>query len=72
MVGDGKSVLFWEDVWCGDQPLKVDFSRLFKLAKAKNSLVFEVARNNSFVEVQWDNVFSRLLLDRERERERHG
>lgn len=28
-IGNGKSIMFWEDVWCGSRPLKVDFPRLF-------------------------------------------
>jgi len=28
-------VLFWHDVWCGDQPLKVQFLDLFRMACLK-------------------------------------
>jgi hypothetical protein len=30
-VGDGSQVLFWHDVWCGEQPLKNIFLELFSL-----------------------------------------
>ncbi|KAK5786819.1 hypothetical protein PVK06_041465 [Gossypium arboreum] len=65
VLGNGESMLFREDVWCGNWSLKVEFPRLFRLATGKNSLVYEVATNNNFEEVQWDKVFSRKLLDRE-------
>ncbi|TYG99882.1 hypothetical protein ES288_A10G231800v1 [Gossypium darwinii] len=65
VIGNGKSVLFWEDVWCRNLSLKVEFPRLFRLATVKNSLVYEVATNNRFEEVQWDRDFSRKLLDKE-------
>ncbi|KAK5819456.1 hypothetical protein PVK06_024457 [Gossypium arboreum] len=61
-----KSVLFWEDVWCGDKTLKEEFPKLFRLALKKNCFVKDVARNNSFEEVHWESVFSRKLLDREK------
>ncbi|KAH1063332.1 hypothetical protein J1N35_028319 [Gossypium stocksii] len=51
VIGNGKSVLFWEDIWCGIRPLKVEFPRLFKLATVKNIVVKDVAKNNGFEEV---------------------
>ncbi|GJV19995.1 RNA-directed DNA polymerase, eukaryota, reverse transcriptase zinc-binding domain protein [Tanacetum coccineum] len=30
-VGDGRQTKFWEELWIGDRPLKVEFSRIFKL-----------------------------------------
>lgn len=65
VIGNTKSVLFWEYVWYKNRPLKVEFSRLYILATIKNSLVKDVATNNSFEEVPWEKVFSRKLLDRE-------
>ena len=42
MVGDGTRISFWEDTWCGDRPLYVDFPSLFVLACAKRAKVAEV------------------------------
>ncbi|KAK5834294.1 hypothetical protein PVK06_018171 [Gossypium arboreum] len=38
-IGNGKSTLFWWDIWCGNQPLKLLFLRLFRLAKNKVSTI---------------------------------
>jgi hypothetical protein len=35
-VGDGSKVLFWHDVWCGEQLLKNLFLELFTIACAKD------------------------------------
>ncbi|KAG8493932.1 hypothetical protein CXB51_011284 [Gossypium anomalum] len=42
-----------------------DFPRLFRLAKSKNSSVFDYSLNNGFCNVKWDELFVRPLLDRE-------
>ena len=36
MVGNGISTRFWYDVWCGNQPLNVQFPRIFCLDLDKN------------------------------------
>lgn len=28
-IGNGKSMMFWVDIWCGNDPLKLDFPRYF-------------------------------------------
>ncbi|TYH19946.1 hypothetical protein ES288_A05G392700v1 [Gossypium darwinii] len=65
LVGNGHSILFWEDVWCGDRPLRVEFPRLFRLALNKNGLVKDFSMSNGFMEVNWADFFSRPQLDRE-------
>jgi hypothetical protein len=40
-VKDGSKVLFWHDVWCGEQPLKVLFPNLFIFSCGKNVWVAE-------------------------------
>ena len=34
-VRNGATVFFWHDTWCGDQPLKVLFPSLFRLARLR-------------------------------------
>jgi hypothetical protein len=36
-VGNGSRVLFWQDVWCGELPLKTLFPALFNIACAKEA-----------------------------------
>lgn len=40
-VGNGRRVMFWEDIWCGDRTLKQDFPDLFNLATDPRSRVVE-------------------------------
>ena len=40
-VGNGSRVLFWQDVWCGEQPLMNAFPALFTIACAKEAWVEE-------------------------------
>jgi len=44
-VKEGSRVLFWHDVWCGDCPLKTQFSNLFRITHFKNATIQVVARN---------------------------
>lgn len=48
VIRNEHSVLFWEDVWCGNKPFKVEFLRLYRLVKERNCLVKDVVINNSF------------------------
>lgn len=64
-IGNGKSILFCKDIWCGNRPLKVVFPRMFRLAIVNNIVVKDVARNKGFEEVYWRDVFLRKLLHRE-------
>jgi hypothetical protein len=38
-VGDGTRIRFWQDVWCGDRPLKESFPVLFRIARNKEAWV---------------------------------
>jgi hypothetical protein len=38
-VGIGSKVRFWQDIWCGDQPLKHAFPSLFSIARYKEAWV---------------------------------
>ncbi|XP_071694715.1 uncharacterized protein [Rutidosis leptorrhynchoides] len=38
-IGDGRSTLFWEEVWCGSEALKNVFPRIFRLEQDKNASI---------------------------------
>ncbi|WVZ61813.1 hypothetical protein U9M48_011628 [Paspalum notatum var. saurae] len=45
-IGDGTQVRFWEDTWCGDQPLKISYPSLFNIVRKKGATVAEVISSN--------------------------
>jgi hypothetical protein len=58
-VGDGSQISFWHDIWCGDQPLKVSYPELYRIARNKEAWVSD---NMQILneEVHWNvNFFSR-------------
>ena len=42
VVGDGKRIQFWEDLWWGDQPLGSQYPRLFRVVTDKNILISSI------------------------------
>ncbi|RVW55305.1 hypothetical protein CK203_089047 [Vitis vinifera] len=44
VVGNGKRIKFWKDIWCGNEPLCVFFPSLFALAVSKDAWVKDVWR----------------------------
>ena len=38
-VGDGSLICFWDDVWCGEEPLKLAYSELYHIACVKEEPV---------------------------------
>ncbi|GKE02143.1 hypothetical protein Tco_1390126, partial [Tanacetum coccineum] len=50
--GDGNSIMFWDESWCGDRPLKVLFSRVYAFDREKLCTVAQ--RINS---IDWNNAF---------------
>ncbi|PWA37851.1 hypothetical protein CTI12_AA586680 [Artemisia annua] len=44
-IGNGASTRFWVDIWCGVQPLKVLFPRIFLLDLNKNCYVSDRIRS---------------------------
>nr|GEV54749.1 hypothetical protein [Tanacetum cinerariifolium] len=38
-IGNGLSTRFWEDTWCGIQPLKLQFPRIYMLETIKNCFI---------------------------------
>ncbi|KAG8045880.1 hypothetical protein GUJ93_ZPchr0008g13589 [Zizania palustris] len=59
LVGDGRRVRFWEDIWVGDFPLRVSFAPLFDICADPGVLVYEARRND------WDVGFRRSLTQSE-------
>lgn len=39
VLGDGSTIRFWTDSWCGVQPLSTKFKRLFALETKKDCLI---------------------------------
>ena len=37
LVGDDKRVRFWEDTWCGQNPLCITFPALYSIANSKGA-----------------------------------
>ncbi|MBA0700632.1 hypothetical protein Goari_005670 [Gossypium aridum] len=66
-VGNGRTTMFWVDIWCGNCPLKLEFPRLFRLVRQKGSMVANYSRNNVFNRLKWSELFTRSLLEREEE-----
>ncbi|KAL6332087.1 hypothetical protein AAG906_020768 [Vitis piasezkii] len=61
VVGDGEIIWFWEDSWWGDQPLGVQYPKLFRVVTDKNihiSSIFGSTRPFS-----WNSNFRRNLSD---------
>ncbi|KAK8701947.1 hypothetical protein V6N13_020322 [Hibiscus sabdariffa] len=65
-LGNGRVALFWEDWWCGNKPLRCSFPRLYKLSSAKGRTMFEVVKGKSLFNIEWKDMFTRPLLDREK------
>ncbi|WVZ95111.1 hypothetical protein U9M48_040913 [Paspalum notatum var. saurae] len=42
VIGDGTQVRFWEDIWCGNCPLKFSYPSLFNIVRKKEATVAEV------------------------------
>ena len=61
-LGDGYKIKFWEDVWCGETPLRVSFPSLYALAILKGVMVLEVWEVSGGVGV-WNPRFNRAFND---------
>ncbi|PWA46663.1 reverse transcriptase domain, Reverse transcriptase zinc-binding domain protein [Artemisia annua] len=55
IVGDGKTLRFWIDLWIGDEPLKDAFPILFRLEKCKDVLIMKrVNLSGEVKNLKWD------------------
>ena len=68
IIGNGRNVKFWKDLWCEDQTLKDDFPNLFLLAVNKEEWVFDAWKESREVD-SWNPLFSRHFNDWELEEE---
>jgi hypothetical protein len=62
ILGNGSSIRFWADVWCGEMPLKEAFPVLYDIARDKDALVAAHLglENGSY---QWDVSLFRAAHD---------
>ena len=65
-IGNGSGVLFWQDVWCREQPLMNVFLALFTIACAKEAWV-EENMNSVNGAIHWNVLFIRPVHDWELE-----
>ncbi|WJZ81407.1 hypothetical protein VitviT2T_001252 [Vitis vinifera] len=63
VVGDGERIRFWEDLWWGDQPLRSQYPRLFRVVTNKNILISSIL--GSARPFSWNFSFHRNLSDSE-------
>ena len=61
VVGDGERIRFWEDLWWGDQPLRSQYPRLFRVVTNKNILISSIL--GSTHPFSWNFNFRRNLSD---------
>lgn len=62
VVGDGRQVKFWEDLWCGERVLKLNFPGVFDLVGDPSSSVvanYSVSGGG----IVWNLVLRRNLQD---------
>jgi hypothetical protein len=65
-VGDGSRIKFWHAHWCGDQPLKLSFPELYRLARYPEATVAESMQFQG-ASIHWDIAFIRAVKDWELE-----
>ncbi|GJT73535.1 RNA-directed DNA polymerase, eukaryota, reverse transcriptase zinc-binding domain protein [Tanacetum coccineum] len=53
-IGNGASTRFWEDTWCGNSPLKLQFPRIYNLDTDRNCLI------SNRIPFNWSSVLRRL------------
>ena len=66
ILGDGDRIGFWEDIWCGENPLCASFPTLYVVAASKGAKVGEVWKTTEDGG-GWNKRFIRLFNDWELE-----
>ncbi|KAE8731452.1 hypothetical protein F3Y22_tig00002840pilonHSYRG01365 [Hibiscus syriacus] len=65
VVGDGKSLLFWEDVWFGESALRSRYPRIYRLVLRKYITVCDMISAGEWQNLDTTALFERQLLVRE-------
>nr|GEW67336.1 hypothetical protein [Tanacetum cinerariifolium] len=55
-IGNGDTTRFWEDIWCGNAPLRIQFPRVFYLDTDRNCSIANRVSSSNF---NWSNVLRR-------------
>jgi hypothetical protein len=63
-VGNESKIRFWQDVWCGDQPLKASLPTLLNIARFKKASMADFILSLNDI-VQWNIIFIRPVHDGE-------
>lgn len=59
-VGDGSSIQFWTDWWCGETPLSTRFLELYRIARHKDASVRDFLSYDG-PSIHWDVCFTHGL-----------
>ena len=62
VIRDGSRVTFWDDSWCGKQPLRVMFPSLYALVDSERAMVVKVW-DTTRGEGTWNTRFTRSFND---------
>lgn len=60
ILGDGKKIRFWIDVWIGECPLKITYDNIFKICEQQNATIREIFDGSN-----WNLTFRRNYGPRE-------
>lgn len=60
-LGDGRTIRFWEDYWCGETPLCVEFARLYSMSTLKFHSVKSISQVWSFSLEERSSIWKRPL-----------
>ncbi|GJV38519.1 RNA-directed DNA polymerase, eukaryota, reverse transcriptase zinc-binding domain protein [Tanacetum coccineum] len=52
-IGNGASCRFWDDIWCGNQPFKLQFPRIYQLESVKDCFIADRIGISDWIAVFW-------------------
>ena len=62
VLGNGRRISFWKDVWCGEEALSLTFPNLFRMTAQKDARVADLWNWDSG-EGGWNPIFLRSFND---------